>query len=71
MKALSEDEVLEAVYNNTPIGKIYSPEIREKYNKAAKILDLIEFPEQPIFTNEWLFPEEYKNINKRCGWLKS
>lgn len=63
MQELNEDKVLSALYNGVPIEKIYAPELRESYNKSAKVLNIPEIPEQPIFDESWLFPEKYKKLD--------
>lgn len=49
MNVLSEDDVFEAIYNNTPLDKIYSPSVKDAYNEMAKILDLNEMVDKPVF----------------------
>jgi DNA polymerase III alpha subunit len=60
MKALDEDQCLEAFYNGVPPSKIYAPNVQ--YNEQAGKLGLQLIPENPIFTKEWLMPDEYKNM---------
>src|ERR1700730_13310775 len=62
MKALDEDQCLEAFYNGVPPSKIYAPNVNVQYNEQAQKLGLELILEQPIFTKEWLMPAEYKDM---------
>lgn len=61
---LSEEDVLEAFYNNANEKHLNTnEEIRNEYNKFVNILDLDTIPENPIFDESWLMPNEYFEIN--------
>jgi DNA polymerase III alpha subunit len=61
MKELNDGEVFEGFYNGIPPSKMYAPNV--EYNDIAKKLGLELIPEQPIFTEQFLMPEEYKNLD--------
>lgn len=61
MKELNDQEVFEAFYNGIPPSKIYAPTV--EYNNIAQKLGLETIPENPIFTEQFLMPDEYKNLD--------
>lgn len=63
-KKLDERDIFEALYAGTHISKInLSEEIYNEYIEQMRNLDLPEITPEPKFTNEWLMPAEYKNID--------
>lgn len=61
MKELNDQQTFEAFYNGVSPSKIYAPNIQ--YNDMAKNLGLELIPEAPIFTEQFLMPEEYKELD--------
>jgi hypothetical protein len=61
MRESNESEVFEAFYNGVSPSKIYAPNV--SYNDMAKALGLELIPEKPIFTEQFLMPDEYKNLD--------
>lgn len=61
MKALNEEQVLEALYNGVKPSKLYAPSI--EYNEQAHKLGLELIPDLPIITGKWLLPEAYRDTN--------
>lgn len=63
MQELSETEFIEALYIGIDPKKLYAPDIRENYNRAARQLGIDQLPEKPTFTEDWFMPEEYKTLD--------
>jgi DNA polymerase III alpha subunit len=61
MKELNDQEVFEAFYNDVSPSKIYAPNVQ--YNDMAKRIGLELIPDQPIFTEQFLMSEDYKNLD--------
>ena len=61
MKALDQDDIVEAIYAGADLTKCYAP--NNTYNKNAAKLGLDLIPDMPIFSEVWFIPEIYKDLD--------